>query len=244
MNIKLEFNKLKNEFQLKIKEWEKKHDLISLSCYKNADYKIIRTLVYNTQLDNILPEDIKVVLVGDNPGMKEQEQNAYLVGKSGKMAANFFKQVYGYNFYKNVIILNKTPIHTKSTQQLKEIHKHFLKFLEETQRYMATLIYRLAILLNVPVFITGFAGCRRPDGTWLYKSKNGYNLNTQTAPFFFEQLRISFANNAGKLFLFKHFSYGNFSRDLKPLLAKKIAPKIAVHQIGQSYTKELLSRPK
>ncbi len=241
MNTKLEFNKLKSEFLLKIKGWEKKHNLISLSCYKNTDYKVIRTVVYNTQLDNILPENIKVILVGDNPGMREQEQNVYLVGKSGKMAANFFKQFYGYNFYENILILNKTPIHTKSTHQLKEMHKHFPGYIEETQRYMAALIYRLSILLDVPVFIIGFAGCRKPDGTWLYKSKNGYNLNTQTTPFFFEQLRISFSNNTDNLFLFKHFSYGNFSRDLKPLLEKKITPKVAVHQIGQSYAKELLS---
>ncbi len=241
MNIESKFNKLKKEFQQKILEWEKEHNLMALSCYKNTDYKVIRTVVYNTQLDNILPEDIKVILVGDNPGIKEQARNAYLVGKSGKMAANFFKLVYGYSFYENILILNKTPIHTKSTQQLKEIHKHFLKFFEETQRYMATLIYRLAMLFDVPVFITGFAGCRRPDRTWLYKSKNGYNLNVQTAPFFFEQLRISFSNNTDKLFLFKHFSYGNFSKDLKPLLEKNIAPEIAVHQIGQSYVKELFS---
>jgi len=100
-----EFNVLKNEFLFIINEWLRKYSLKDLPCYKNLDYKLIRTIVYNIQLDEIIPEEIKIILVGDNPGINEQAQNAYLVGKSGSMAANFFKEVYNYDFYKNILII-------------------------------------------------------------------------------------------------------------------------------------------
>ena len=234
-----DFYKLTAQFKCQIEEWDKRYSLSKLSCYQNLNYKLVRTIVYNSHLDKIKPGDIKIILVGDNPGMNEQAENAYLVGKSGKMAANFFKEVYDYDFYKNILIMNKTPVHTKSTSQLKEIYKTYPEFLETSQRYMAELVFKFSSILKVPVFVTGFAGCRTPDGIWLKKSKKGYNLNSQTAPFFFEQLKVSFRNNHGNLFLFKHFSYGNFYRDIKAFITQGVKTEDAVLQTGMIYRNEL-----
>lgn len=234
------FPDIQAEFKAKIDEWTARYNLAGLSCYKNTSYPLKRTIVYNKQFEEIESNEIKMILVGDNPGMDEQQQNAYLIGKSGKMAGNFFKQNFEYDFYAEVLILNKTPIHTKSTQQLSEINKAYPGFIEESQRYMAELVYRIAVLLEVPVYITGFAGCRTSDGIWLKKGRNGYNLNSQTTPYFFEELRNLFLNNRDLLMLFKHFSYGNFARDLKSLVKKGVSVKDAVYTTGQTYARELL----
>lgn len=235
------FSSLAEEFRNRIKEWDGIYPLRELSCFKNLDYRLFRTVVYNSQLDRINPQEIKVILVGDNPGMEEQKQNAYLVGKSGRMADNFFTENYGYDFYRNVLIMNKTPLHTKSTSQLAGINRKYPGFIRETQEYMAGLIFSLAETLNVPVFVTGFAGCRTPDGKWLKTSAAGKPLSTQTAPWFFSELKRKFLQRKDLLFLFKHFSYGNFSRDLNPLLKEGMKVQDAVKKIGSEYAAELLA---
>ena len=233
------YKRLIDDFRQKVGEWAGLYDLYGLSCYQNAGYQIYRTIVYNEQLDNIDINDARMVLVGDNPGMEEQKNNAYLVGKSGKMASNFFAYAYGYDFYKNIIILNKTPIHTKSTGMLNEVNARYPGFIEETQRYMAKLISGISCILNIPVFVSGFAGCRNSNGSWLKKGRNGYNLRTQSAPFFFEELAALFANKRENLMLFKHFSYGNFSKDLKAEQSGGAGIKHAVEKIGKRYAEEL-----
>ncbi len=234
------FSTFAEEFRKKIKEWDGIYPLKELGCFKDLDYQLFRTIVYNSQLDRINPQEIKVILVGDNPGMEEQKQNAYLVGKSGKMADNFFAENYGYDFYKNVLIMNKTPLHTKSTSRLTEIYRKYPGFIRETQEYMAGLIFGMAETLNVPVFVTGFAGCRTPDGVWLKTTAAGKPLSSQAAPWFFIELKRKFLQRKDLLFLFKHFSYGNFSRDLNPLLKEGMKVQDAVKKIGSEYAAELL----
>ncbi|MBN1648729.1 MAG: hypothetical protein JW874_11915 [Spirochaetales bacterium] len=238
-----EFKQIADGFRHQVEQWDSEYRLSGLACYNNTDYELVRTIVYNSQFDTIIPSEIKLILVGDNPGMEEQKQNAYLVGKSGKMAAGFFGSAYGYEFYRNVLILNKTPLHTKSTVQLAEIRKKYPDLVRNSQEYMARLIYSVASLLEVPVFITGFAGCRDTNGKWLPAGRNGQPPAVQTAVWFFREIRSLFAGRPDLLFLFKHFSYGNFSRDLQPLLKKGIPVQDAVRRIGSSYASELLGSP-
>lgn len=235
------FRTLAEGFRNKITDWDGVYPLKDLNCFKDLEYELFRTVVYNSQLDRINPEQVRLILVGDNPGMEEQKQNAYLVGKSGRMADNFFSGNYGYDFYKNVLIMNKTPLHTKSTSQLTEINRKYPGFIRETQEYMAGLIYDLAEILEVPVFVTGFAGCRTPDGQWLRTTAAGKPLSSQAAPWFFRTLKQKFMQRKDLLFLFKHFSYGNFSRDLNPLAAKGMKVQDAVKKIGSEYAAELLN---
>ena len=91
-------------------------------------YKIETPIVYNHSIEKIKEDDeIKLILVGDNPGKKEQEhtRQSYLVGQSGVIAENFFKNnsELKIDFRKNVIILNKSILHTPKTTLLKELIK-------------------------------------------------------------------------------------------------------------------------
>ena len=86
-------------------------------------YSLDTQIVYNRNIDNIKKkDDIKIILIGDNPGKDEQlERNRrYLVGQSGKIADGFFRKnpELGIDFRKNVLILNKTPLHTAKTKEL------------------------------------------------------------------------------------------------------------------------------
>jgi hypothetical protein len=89
-------------------------------------YTVETPVVYNEALDELTEKDhIKLILVADNPGRREQaaDMRRYLVGPSGKIAAKFFREnpALGIDFQKNVIILNKTPIHTPRTAELREL---------------------------------------------------------------------------------------------------------------------------
>jgi hypothetical protein len=89
-------------------------------------YRVETPVVYNNALEDVGPDsEIKLILVADNPGRREQaaENRRYLVGPSGKIAEKFFRDnpELGIDFRKNVIILNKTPIHTPRTAELRDL---------------------------------------------------------------------------------------------------------------------------
>jgi hypothetical protein len=117
------------------------------------DYRVETSVVYNRALDDIGPEDqIKVVLVADNPGKKEQlaENNRYLVGLSGKLAESWFRRELVLDFRREVAILNKTPIHTPKTAELRLLcgeagrdRARLEALLRESQAAMADLAWRL-----------------------------------------------------------------------------------------------------
>jgi hypothetical protein len=93
---------------------------------EGPSYTVETPVVYNRALDDIGQEDeIRLILVADNPGRREQagENRRYLVGPSGKIAEKFFREhpELKIDFRKNVIILNKTPIHSPRTAELAEL---------------------------------------------------------------------------------------------------------------------------
>jgi hypothetical protein len=88
------------------------------------DYRVETPVVYNRALDEVTAKDrLDYILVADNPGKKEQLEanNRYLVGQSGKLAQGFFEKRLGVDFRKEVVILNKTPIHTPKTAELRRL---------------------------------------------------------------------------------------------------------------------------
>jgi hypothetical protein len=116
---------------------------------EGPSYTVDTPAVYNLALEDITPDsEIKMILVADNPGRREQaaENRRYLVGPSGKIAEKFFRDnpVLGIDFRKNVLILNKTPIHTPRTAELKELCRIGGKALSDaalsSQRIMAALL--------------------------------------------------------------------------------------------------------
>ena len=126
------FCNFKEEFKSKVEEWKlaapELTDLQRQAALdaKTPEYPFETSVVYNRDLDKLTKEDeIKLIVIGDNPGKDEQlaKNNRYLVGQAGKIADGFFKKnaELGVDFRKNVIILNKTPVHSAKTIQLKKM---------------------------------------------------------------------------------------------------------------------------
>ena len=206
----------------------------------NSSYTVETPVVYNSALDEISANDeIKLILVADNPGRREQasENRRYLVGPSGKIAAKFFREnpSLGIDFAKNVIILNKTPIHTPRTNELREICKIESQLkenkieaaLKESQKKMASLLFEFHSALSVPVYIIGYS-----------EMKNGGIFETYT-----EEIKniykdkIKMYNN---IFLFRHFSMNQFTIDLKKQMQPGETVLKALFRIGSAYRKRIL----
>ena len=129
------FCSFKKDFKQKIDEWaglvpelaQLQKQAAELA--KTPSYPFETPLVYNTDLDKITQQDdIKLIVIGDNPGKDEQlaKNQRYLCGQAGKIADGFFKRnpSLGIDFRKNVIILNKTPVHSAKTAQLRTMMKN------------------------------------------------------------------------------------------------------------------------
>ncbi len=136
-----------------------------------ADYRVETPIVYNRGLDEVAKGDsVRFVLVADNPGKNEQlaRNNRYLVGQSGKLAAGWFERELGMDFRREVLILNKTPVHTPKTAELRKLlalaggyRGRLGSLLAESQRAMASLAYRAARALGAPIWISGLGELRR-----------------------------------------------------------------------------------
>lgn len=124
------------------------------------EYAVETGVVYNHALDEVtMDTDIKLIIIGDNPGKDEQLQRnqRYLVGQAGKIAAGFFSRnpELAIDFRKNTIILNKTPIHTAKTAHLRYLLKNggteITHLIQESQLWMAQKTAQLhQVLCSVP----------------------------------------------------------------------------------------------
>ena len=123
------FCRFREDFKAKVLEWEtlvpELAELQKKAALKagTPEYPFENTVVYNSDLDKISADDeIKLIVIGDNPGKDEQlnKNQKYLCGQAGKIADGFFRRNGQLNvdFRKNVIILNKTPVHSAKTAQL------------------------------------------------------------------------------------------------------------------------------
>ncbi|MDR1025178.1 MAG: uracil-DNA glycosylase family protein [Treponema sp.] len=205
-------------------------------------YTVETALVYNQALDELDHKDeIRLILVGDNPGRREQAARRYLVGPSGKIAEGFFRRTaeLGIDLRKNVLILNKTPIHTPRTVELKELCRlggaKLSGALTGTQRFMASLLLEFHRALSppkkarrpaLPVWITGYS-----------EMKEGGIFETYT-----RTLGELYAGNplGDSVFLYRHFSMNQFSIDLRQQTREGESAGAALDRIGRSYRKRIL----
>jgi hypothetical protein len=205
---------------------------------ENSSYKVDTPIVYNTALDDINANDeIKLILVGDNPGRREQaaENRRYLVGPSGKIAMKFFSDnpSLGIDFSKNVIILNKTPIHTPRTLELRQLVRlegadSIARALEESQKTMASLLMEFQLALNAQVWIVGYSEMKK---TGIFET-------------YTEELKKLYAQKDRlykELFLFRHFSMNQFTIDLKKQAIDGETVVKSLKRIGSAYRKHILS---
>jgi hypothetical protein len=197
-------------------------------------YRVETPVVYNQSLDSIGPgDDIRLILVADNPGRREQaaENRYYLAGPSGKLAEKFFRDQpsLGIEFRKNVLILNKTPIHTPRTAELRELGRlggaRITAAIGESQLAMAGLVAEFyAALTPVPVWIIGYSEMR-PGGIF--------------EPFT-RALEKIYALAGDQLFLYRHFSMNQFTIDLHRQAAPGEETKKTLDRIGRAYRERIL----
>ncbi|MCL2139619.1 MAG: hypothetical protein FWH41_08855 [Treponema sp.] len=203
-------------------------------------YALETPVVYNKALDDIcLDSEIKMILVADNPGRREQEAGncRYLVGNSGKIAEKFFRDnpVLGMDFRKNVIILNKTPVHTPRTGELRDLCRiggtGLKAAIDQSQRMMAGLLLEFHKALNsggnaVPVWITGYS-----------EMKKGGIFEAYT-----NELKEIYkgAKLRENIFLYRHFSMNQFTIDLKRQAAAGEPLAETLLRIGAAYRQKFL----
>ncbi len=176
------------EFKAKCNEWQESYDKDNVH------------FVYNTDLDILVKEDIKYILVADNPGNIEALNERYLIGPAGLAARVYFERAMVSNFKKEVIVLNKTPIHTSITNKLENLKEQSI----ESQEYMVNLIVELALLLNVPIIISGYS-----NGLIKRKDKLVFN-NKSLRPFFMKFADEVREKNITNYYIISHFSRNMF----------------------------------
>jgi len=207
---------------------------------KNAAYAVETPVVYNTALDGItINDEIKLILVADNPGRREQavENRRYLVGPSGKIAQKFFRDnpSLGVDFLKNIIILNKTPIHSPRTVELNLLCRmeeetggySIAEALTSSQKNMAELLLDFHEALNVPVWITGY--CEMKKGGIFETYTNRLKELYAEKPELYKQL-----------FFYRHFSMNQFTIDLNKQAQEGETIIKTLKRIGIAYRKRIL----
>lgn len=232
------FDAFRNEFKAKITEWNSlAPELLKLQKEaamdaKTPSYSFETPVVYNRALDEITENDeIKIIVIGDNPGKDEQllKNNKYLVGQAGKLGEGFFKKnpELGIDFRKNAIILNKTPVHTAKTNQIKYLLKNgsqeIKNLLEETQVWMAQKTAELSEKINAEIWLVGYSELK-PKGLF---SRYRETLKTYA--------------NLKNLFVFQHFSMNRFTIDLANFQTqhKELSLKEAIETLGKEHLREI-----
>ena len=208
---------------------------------RSPSYPVQTPIVYNSALDDVGPQsEIRLILVADNPGRREQapENRRYLVGPSGKIAEKFFRDnpALGIDFRENVIILNKTPVHTARTAELRELCRlggaRLETALAGSQRFMARLLLEFHRALargsgkTPPVWITGYGEMGRGGIFAAYT----------------EELKTIYGKTKLKdiVFLYRHFSMNQFTIDLKRQAIPGEPLTHTLHRIGTAYRQRFL----
>lgn len=222
------FCEFRSQFRQKVEEWKKCAPKLMELQKKAAElagtpeYPFENTVVYNTDLDKITQEDeIKLIVIGDNPGKDEQrtKNQRYLCGQAGKIADGFFKRnpELGIDFRRNVIILNKTPVHSAKTAQLKTIIKLGGKpvsdLIMESQIWMAEQTAALHQQLEkTSLWLVGYSELKEKHFFCPYKDelKKMYTQGSVKDKAAWE-----------RVFVYQHFSMNRFTIDLAEQIEKK-----------------------
>lgn len=218
------FSNFKLRFKKQCEIWNKLFSASLLPLQENAakqdnvpNYPVENSIVYNTDFDNFTIEsDIKLIVIGDNPGKEEQlEKNRkYLCGQSGKIAEGFFKRnpELKIDFRQNVIILNKTPVHTAKTKELKYLctkDEKLKKLIEQSQIFMAEETLKLQKQFECPVWLVGYSEIKEKGIFQVYKQTLEHLYKTDEFKTYYD-----------KLYVFQHFSMNRFLIDMKETGAK------------------------
>lgn len=269
------FCDFKKIFIEKIDEWNKRCPQLQVlqeaaaKAANTPSYSFETPIVYNRDLDRFTrDDDIKLIVIGDNPGKDEQllKNNKYLVGQAGKIADGFFKRnpELGVDFRKNVIILNKTPVHSAKTNQLKHIIKNggvqFAALIQESQLWMAEQTAKLHSALcsgasgggvAPELWLVGYAELKGKGIFIPYRDKLKESYGVCTAGTDLAgangtagtDLLVSGAYAWSKVYVFQHFSMNRFTIDLCKLTEEHSWDYLSlidrIHKAGDLHKSEI-----
>ncbi len=238
------FEQFRNDYQAKITEWNNLvpnlMDLQKEAAKKadTPDYSFETPIVYNRALDSIMQTDvIKIIVIGDNPGKDEQllKNNKYLVGQAGKLGEGFFRNnpELEIDFRKNAIILNKTPVHTAKTTQIKYLLKNggpgAKQLLAESQEWLAQKTAELCKVLGAEIWLVGYSELKPKKIFSIYREKLAEECKKNEV--------------FDKVLVFQHFSMNRFSVDLKEFRKNNsdLSLNQAVHTLGKMHREEIFT---
>lgn len=244
------FSDFRNNFKLKCDEWASEAEklnitaLVQEACKKDTPpYAHETPVVYNRALDDVTEKsEIRYIIVGDNPGKDEQllKNNRYLVGQSGKLGERFFKMnnELKAGFRENVIILNKTPVHTAKTNHLRYLCRadsRVAELINESQKWMAQSTAKLHIGLKAELWLVGYAELK----------KNGiFSLYRDTLLSCYESNGDIGADSWRYVMAFQHFSMNRFTIDLNTKLKENpsASTKNVLSVLGTAHRKEIFGK--
>lgn len=158
-------------------------------------------IIGNSELRNPPKENVSYIIVGDNPGKEEAAKGQYLIGPAGRICRTFFAEHnLTDNFKSEVIILNKMPIHTPRTNNLRKYQKRYQELFIESQQYMAELVFKIHQLW--------------PDShLWII----GHSQLDQLFAPFTKRIKSQYQSSLlrDKLFIYSHFSMNVFTTQFK-----------------------------
>ncbi|MDA8426374.1 MAG: hypothetical protein M0Z80_09585 [Treponema sp.] len=235
-----ELDSVRREFRALVRRWSAEHSYLGPLQERlreelgYGDYRVETSIVYNEALDAVRTGDsIRVLLVADNPGKKEQLEvnRRYLVGQSGKLAAGWFERELGIDFRREVLILNKTPVHTPKTAELRQLlalagpeRGRLEALLAESQRAMADLAWRLFLAFgagrgagSAALWISGRGELRRGGLFSAYREELSRLVQAASS-----KRRGAGARSAAepgeappRAWVFNHFSMNQFALEMK-----------------------------
>lgn len=172
-------------------------------------------VVFNNDLLNVDWANIEYLIVADNPGQKEKDNGVYLYNNQNdaRASGSIAKRLLDYLEINQYVVLNKCPIYSEKTADLKNNDDGILL---ESQEFMANLTFHLHSLLgcNVKVYIFGLGECFE-QGEYVGDEENGvmkHYFNKIRQLYLGQSAPISFKNN---VHIFKHFSYWHVLRDFE-----------------------------
>lgn len=251
------FKKFRESFKTECQKWQKFSELL-IPLQKEAaqkdtpDYSFENAVVYNTALDEITRDsEIKKIVIGDNPGKSEQlnANQKYLVGQAGKIAQGFFEKnpELKTDFRKNVIILNKTPVHSAKTNHLNFIQQKLQNYdsqistlIKDSQIWMA----KKTAALHKQLWHAASLENRDLPELWLV----GYAELKDKGIFipYKEALVKEYENDLSwdSVFVYQHFSMNRFSIDLKKFREKNKDQNLSqsIKKLGEIHRVEIMGK--
>lgn len=250
------FTRFRTQFKEKCTKWNGLSSQLyplqrDASIKDTPPYPQETAVVYNTALDEFSPnDDIRLIVIGDNPGKEEQlsTNRKYLVGQSGRIAEGFFRRnpELHIDFRKNVLILNKTPIHTAKTGHLHYLEKNgsleVQNLIQETQKWMAQataelhheLVKASDGLQITQLWLVGYAELK---GKGLFLPYRDYLKES----YFIEENNNKMGTVWENVFVYQHFSMNRFLIDLKSFRMENKALSLneALEMLGHRHRDEI-----